>query len=93
MRRAYETVVFPRLAAFEPELILVSAGFDAHAYDPLAELEWREKDFAWLTGRICDLAETHAGGRVVSVLEGGYDLDALEASVAAHVEVLRERGA
>lgn len=93
MRRAYETVVLPRIAAFEPELILVSAGFDAHADDPLAALEWRERDFAWLTGRICDLAETHAGGRVVSALEGGYDLDALAASVAAHVDVLRERGA
>jgi acetoin utilization deacetylase AcuC-like enzyme len=93
MRAAYEAQVFPRLEAFRPELILISAGFDAHARDPLAQLMWEEDDFAWLTGRLCDLAEAHAGGRVVSALEGGYDLAALQASVAAHVGVLRERGA
>ncbi len=93
MRAAYERVVFPRLDAFAPELILISAGFDAHADDPLAGLCWHEADYAWLTGRICDLADAHAAGRVVSVLEGGYDLDALERSVAAHVGVLKERGA
>jgi acetoin utilization deacetylase AcuC-like enzyme len=93
MRAAYEAVVFPRIEAFKPQLILISAGFDAHAADPLAELNWLEEDYAWLTGRLCDLAETHAKGRVVSVLEGGYDLGALERSVAAHVGVLRERGA
>jgi len=93
MRAAYEAQVFPRLEAFRPELILISAGFDAHARDPLAQLMWDEDDFAWLTGRLCDLAEAHAGGRVVSALEGGYDLAALQASVAAHVGVLRERGA
>ena len=93
MRAAYEAVVFPRLEAFKPQLILISAGFDAHAADPLAELNWVEADYAWLTGRLCDLADAHAKGRVVSVLEGGYDLGALERSVAAHVGVLRERGA
>lgn len=92
MRRAWDEMAFPRLEAFEPELIIVSAGFDAHADDPLAGLMWREEDFAWITGRICDLADAHAAGRVVSVLEGGYDLDALAASVAAHVGVLMERG-
>ncbi|PZQ95471.1 MAG: acetoin utilization protein [Cereibacter sphaeroides] len=92
MRAAYEAKVFPRIEAFRPELILISAGFDAHADDPLAELNWREADYAWLTGRICDLADAHAGGRVVSVQEGGYDLGALERSVAAHVGVLQERG-
>jgi acetoin utilization deacetylase AcuC-like enzyme len=92
-RAAYEAQVFPRLAAFRPELILVSAGFDAHRADPLAELALTEADFAWVTGRLCDLAADHAGGRVVSVLEGGYDLPALAASVVAHVEVLMERGA
>jgi acetoin utilization deacetylase AcuC-like enzyme len=92
MRRAWDDMAFPRLEAFEPELIIVSAGFDAHADDPLAGLMWREDDFAWITHRICDLADAHAGGRVVSVLEGGYDLDALAASVAAHVGVLMERG-
>ncbi|MBD3679968.1 MAG: histone deacetylase family protein [Rhodobacteraceae bacterium] len=92
MRAAYEDIVFPRVEAFAPELILVSAGFDAHANDPLAQLNWTEDDFAWITGRICDLADTHCGGRVVSTLEGGYDLDALAASAAAHVKVLMERG-
>jgi acetoin utilization deacetylase AcuC-like enzyme len=92
MRAAYEAQVFPRLEAFRPELILISAGFDAHADDPLAGLNWREADYAWLTGRICDVAEGHSRRRVVSVLEGGYDLTALAASVAAHVGVLKERG-
>ena len=92
-RAAWEERVFPRVAAFAPELILVSAGFDAHQDDPLAELALSTQDFAWITGRICDLADAHAGGRVVSVLEGGYDLEALAASVAAHVAVLTERSA
>ena len=92
MRAAYEAMVFPRLEAFRPQLILISAGFDAHAADPLAELNWVEADYAWLTGRLCDIADAHAKGRVVSVLEGGYDLGALERSVAAHVGVLEERG-
>ena len=91
MRKAYEAQVFPALAAWKPELILISAGFDAHADDPLANLNWQTEDYAWLTHRICDLAATHAQGRVVSCLEGGYDLRALQASVAAHVSVLMER--
>jgi acetoin utilization deacetylase AcuC-like enzyme len=88
MRALYERVVFPALADWEPELLLISAGFDAHTDDPLAGLEWQAEDYAWLTGRLCDFA----GGRVVSTLEGGYDLHALAASVAAHVRVLEERG-
>jgi acetoin utilization deacetylase AcuC-like enzyme len=92
MRAAYQAQVFPRLDAFRPDLILISAGFDAHARDPLAGLEWQAADFAWLTGALCDLAAAHAGGRVVSVLEGGYDLVALRDSVAAHVGVLEARG-
>jgi acetoin utilization deacetylase AcuC-like enzyme len=91
-RAVYEAEVFPWLDDFAPELVLVSAGFDAHARDPLAQLMWREEDFAWITGRLCDLAEAHAGGKLVSTLEGGYDLQALAASVAAHVTVLMERG-
>lgn len=85
--------VLERLDAYAPELVLVSAGFDAHADDPLAGLNLVEDDFAWITGRLCDIAETHAQGRLVSVLEGGYELGALGASVAAHVKVLMERGA
>jgi acetoin utilization deacetylase AcuC-like enzyme len=92
MRAAYQSQVFPRLDAWKPELILISAGFDAHADDPLAGLEWQAADFAWLTEALCDLADIHAGGRVVSVLEGGYDLSALAQSVAAHVGVLGRRG-
>lgn len=91
MRAAYEAQVFPALDAWKPDLILISAGFDAHANDPLANLNWHEDDFAWLTQRLCDLAATHAQGRVVSCLEGGYDLGALQSSVAAHVSVLMER--
>ncbi|MCB2117622.1 MAG: histone deacetylase family protein [Rhodobacteraceae bacterium] len=81
-----------RVAAFKPDLILVSAGFDAHRDDPLAGLDWTEADYAWITGAICDVAEDCCAGRVVSLLEGGYDLDALAASVATHVSVLMERG-
>jgi acetoin utilization deacetylase AcuC-like enzyme len=88
MREAYESLVFPALKAWEPELLLISAGFDAHADDPLAGLEWQADDYRWLTERLCDFA----GGRVVSSLEGGYDLAALAACVAAHVGVLEERG-
>ncbi|MBT8476550.1 MAG: histone deacetylase family protein [Rhodobacteraceae bacterium] len=92
MRRAYSDEVLPALDDFAPELVLISAGFDAHAADPLANLNWSTQDFAWLTHAICDIADAHAGGRVVSTLEGGYDLSALAASVAAHVGVLMERG-
>ena len=76
------------LDAWEPELVIVSAGFDAHADDPLASLELGEEDFAALTRRLAELADRHAGGRVVSVLEGGYDLAALGRSARAHVEAL-----
>jgi len=90
---AMEGTILPAAYEFAPELVLISAGFDAHAADPLANLMLREADFAWITHRLCDIADAHCGGRVVSTLEGGYDLDALAASVAAHVEVLMERGA
>lgn len=92
MRQIYEKDVFPAVAAFKPQLILVSAGFDAHAEDPLANLNWGEDDFAWLTDQLCDLADVHCQGRLVSCLEGGYDLDALASSARAHVKVLMERG-
>ena len=89
-RAAMEERILPAIDAHAPELILVSAGFDAHARDPLANLNLREADFAWATRALCRLAERHARGRVVSTLEGGYDLTALAASVAAHVRVLME---
>ena len=88
MRQAYEAQAFPRLEAFRPELIIISAGFDAHRADPLAELNWSTDDFRWLTTRLCALAGTLCQGRVVSTLEGGYDLDALADACAAHVQVL-----
>ena len=91
MRRIWQDAL-EKVAAYKPELIIVSAGFDAHRADPLAQLNWTEADFAWLTHAICDVADDCSGGRVVSALEGGYDLDALAASVAAHVRVLLERG-
>ena len=93
MRRAWGDMILPAVDDFAPELILISAGFDAHAADPLANLNWHEEDFAWVTRAICEVAEAHAGGRVVSTLEGGYDLDALAASAAAHVRVLQEHEA
>ncbi len=91
-RRAWEAHGLPTLDAFAPDLVVISAGFDAHEEDPLAQLNLREADFAWITEALCDLADTHAGGRIVSTLEGGYDLKALAASAAAHVDVLMRRG-
>lgn len=93
MRRAYETQGFARLRDWAPELILISAGFDAHADDPLANLMWDEEDFAWITRGLCDIADEVCAGRVVSTLEGGYDLPALAACAAVHVTELKERGA
>ena len=84
-RAAWSDRIIPALAAWRPELLIISAGFDAHRADPLAELRVETEDFAWLTDRLLDVAESHAQGRVVSVLEGGYDLAALAASTAAHV--------
>ncbi|MCG7623690.1 histone deacetylase family protein [Epibacterium sp. Ofav1-8] len=88
MRALYAEQVFPRLRAFDPELILISAGFDCHRDDPLAELNWREADYDWLTRNLCAIANSTCAGRVVSVLEGGYDLPALASSARAHVEAL-----
>ena len=93
MKAAYRDKVFPRISEFAPELILISAGFDAHRNDPLAGLRWEAEDFAWITDWLCDIADEHCGGRIVSTLEGGYDLTALTHSVRAHVEVLKERSA
>lgn len=92
MRARYEAEVFPRLRAFEPEMIFISAGFDAHTDDPLAQLNWETEDFVWLTQNLCQIAEEICGGRVVSALEGGYDLDALAVSTRAHVIALQEAG-
>ncbi len=88
MRVAYEAQAFPRLRAFKPELIIISAGFDAHQDDPLANLNWSTDDFAWITAQLCRIADELCGGRIVSTLEGGYDLNALAKATRAHVEEL-----
>ncbi|RBW54958.1 histone deacetylase family protein [Ruegeria sp. A3M17] len=88
MRTAYEMQAFPRLRAFKPELIIISAGFDAHQDDPLANLNWSTGDFAWVTAELCKIAGELCEGRIVSTLEGGYDLNALAEATRAHVEEL-----
>jgi acetoin utilization deacetylase AcuC-like enzyme len=87
-RAAFESRILPRLREFRPELIIISAGFDAHMRDPLANLNLVEDDFDWVTQKIMDVADQCADGRVVSLLEGGYDLSALGQSAAAHVTAL-----
>ncbi len=87
-RSLYEKKVFPALTRFAPDLLLLSAGFDAHKDDPLAQINLETEDFGWVTERLCAIADQTAGGRVASILEGGYDLDALKASVAAHLTAL-----
>jgi acetoin utilization deacetylase AcuC-like enzyme len=89
-RAAMEKIVLPAIESFRPELILISAGFDAHRRDPLASLEFEAEDYHWATAELCALAESCCGGRVVSTLEGGYDLQALGESAAAHLTALRE---
>jgi acetoin utilization deacetylase AcuC-like enzyme len=89
-RAAFQSRILPALHDFAPDLVLISAGFDAHEADPLANLRLKEPDFAWATEEICKVAERHAKGRVVSTLEGGYDLAALARSVSVHVKVLME---
>ena len=89
-RELWEGALLPRLHAFKPQLLLVSAGFDAHRNDPLADLRLGSEDYAWITGRLRDVAEAHADGRLISSLEGGYNLLALASSVVAHVSTLME---
>jgi len=87
-RAAMSEKILPRLDDFRPDLVLVSAGFDAHRDDPLGDLDLVEADFAWITLELMELAERHCGGRLVSLLEGGYDLRGLAGSVAVHVQAL-----
>jgi acetoin utilization deacetylase AcuC-like enzyme len=87
-RAAFETSVLPRLREFKPDLMVISAGFDAHTRDPLANINLVEADFAWVTRKLMDVADRTANGRVVSLLEGGYDLQGLARSAAAHVTAL-----
>jgi acetoin utilization deacetylase AcuC-like enzyme len=89
-RAAFDSVILPRLAGFRPDLLVISAGFDAHMRDPLANLNLLEADFDWATRKLIEVAHASAGGRVVSVLEGGYDLQGLAGSAAAHVAALMQ---
>jgi acetoin utilization deacetylase AcuC-like enzyme len=87
-RRAYDEFILPALEDFRPDIILISAGFDAHRADPLAQLMLVEEDYTWITDRLMAVAARHCEGRIISSLEGGYDLDALASSAAAHVRAL-----
>ncbi|AWN39727.1 histone deacetylase family protein [Methylobacterium durans] len=89
-REALDAAVLPRLEAYGPDLILISAGFDAHWRDPLANLNLTERDFGWATRQLMEIAARTCGGRIVSILEGGYDLIGLSTSVTAHVSALME---
>ncbi len=89
-REAMDVVILPRIEAFSPDLIIISAGFDAHRRDPLGNLNFVEADYSWATRRLMEIARRKSGERVVSVLEGGYDLQGLARSVAAHVTALME---
>ena len=89
-REAFTARILPRLVDFRPDLIIISAGFDAHWRDPLANLMLEAEDFAWATRAVLDVARAHCGGKVVSSLEGGYDLEGLSRSAVAHLEALGE---
>jgi acetoin utilization deacetylase AcuC-like enzyme len=87
-RNAVEMTHLPALHSFQPELVMISAGFDAHVNDPLAGLRLVEDDYAWITSKVKDIADQFANGRLISVLEGGYDLEALSSSVVSHLEAM-----
>jgi acetoin utilization deacetylase AcuC-like enzyme len=90
VRELIEACWMPRLEAFKPQMIFVSAGFDAHRDDEMGQLRLNEHDFGWITSRVVDVARRHSKGRIVSMLEGGYNLDALARSVEEHVRVLAD---
>lgn len=91
-QEAFNERILPALDEFAPDFVFISAGFDAHVRDPLANIQLVEDDFAWVTQKLVEVADKHAGGRLVSMLEGGYDLQALAGSSAAHVSVLMTAG-
>jgi acetoin utilization deacetylase AcuC-like enzyme len=88
LKEAVREAWLPALNAFEPELVIFSAGFDAHAEDDMAMLRFSDADYRWVTEQLRDVAERHAGGRMVSMLEGGYSLSALGRSAVQHIKVL-----
>lgn len=87
-KQAMNERILPALTKFSPDFLIISAGFDAHRNDPLANINLKEDDFTWITNKLLDIAEKQCDGRVISVLEGGYNLDALSKSVAAHITEL-----
>lgn len=87
-RKVWSTLGLPAIHTFKPDLILISAGFDAHQRDPLAQLEVQDEDYRWITEEICELAKENSQGRVASILEGGYDMQALATAARAHVQGL-----
>ncbi len=89
MVAAYEQTILPALIAFRPDFLFISAGFDADYRDPLAQLNWQPNDFSWLTFKLHEVADAAGGGRIVSMLEGGYDRQGLATGVAAHVTACR----
>ncbi len=93
MREAYESRILPALREFHPDILLVSAGFDADYRDPLAQLNWMPEDFGWVTGKLLDFAGRHCSYRLVSLLEGGYDRAGLSAGVTSHVAMLLDGSA
>lgn len=88
MRTAYRDTILPALENFAPDVLLISAGFDAHKRDPLAHLNWEDEDYHWITGKLMDVAGRRCGNRIVSLLEGGYDLKGLAGGVSQHVATL-----
>jgi acetoin utilization deacetylase AcuC-like enzyme len=88
LRAAVQEFWLPALEAFNPQIIYISAGFDAHRADDMANLRWVESDYAWVTEQLVQVAARHCGGHIISVLEGGYNLQALSRSVAAHMREL-----
>ena len=89
-RQGYQDDILPALRAFNPEFLIISAGFDAHARDPLAQINLKTDDYDWVTGELLSVADACCGGKAVSLLEGGYDLGALKESTQAHVRVLMQ---
>jgi acetoin utilization deacetylase AcuC-like enzyme len=89
-REAISNVILPALRAFNPDIIMISAGFDAHIADPIANMRLKTDDFGWVTRELLSVAAQCCNHRIVSALEGGYDIDALAASVALHVRTLME---
>ena len=92
LRRVWKEQWEPALIAHQPEFIFISAGFDAHRDDPMAELNWLSKDYYWITERISEMADAFSNGRIISILEGGYDLRALAACAEQHVRALAKIG-